>query len=86
MVVIIQSGVASCRVSGAIEAWTWGTSWEGVKAICSLEDGDLARLFVRVADLLRQISVCEHVEPGLRSTAKAARYRIYREPIRDVLA
>lgn len=73
-------------MSGAIEAWTWGTSWEGVKAICTLEDGDLARLFVRVADLLRQISMCEHADVALRGTARAALQRIYREPIKDVLA
>ena len=81
-----RAAEAWCRVSGAIEAWTWGTSWESVKAICELEDGDLARLFVRVADLLRQISMCEHVDATLRSTADAARRAIYRQPIKDVLA
>jgi superfamily II RNA helicase len=70
-------------MSGIMEAWTWGATWQQLQQLCTVDDGDIARLFMRVADLLRQIQMCEHVDEELRKTAEAAHSRVYREPVRD---
>jgi superfamily II RNA helicase len=68
-----------------VEAWVWSASWADVTEACTLDDGDTARLLCRVADLLRQIYMADAVEDSLRTTARVAYDRLYRQPIRDLL-
>ena len=74
-----------CRMAGLVEAWTWTVEWDVLKESCDLDDGDLARLLCRVADLLRQISAASSVKDSVRATARIAYKRIYRQPICDLL-
>jgi len=59
--------------------------WSELTAASALDDGDIARLLSRVADLLKQVAACEHVDAGLRATARQAYKRVYRQPICDLL-
>ena len=44
------------RLSGLVEAWASGVSWEQLMADCAgLDDGDVARLLTRTMDMLRQV-------------------------------
>ena len=45
-----------------MEAWVGGGSWAQVTQDCSLDQGDVARLLSRTADLLRQV---RRLGPGL---------------------
>ncbi len=51
----------------------------------NLDDGDIARLLSRVADVLRQITWCDALLPELRNNARRARKAIDRPPISDPL-
>lgn len=42
-------------LSGLVEAWAGGVSWADVMADTSLDDGDMARLLARTADMLKQV-------------------------------
>ena len=52
---------------------------------CSLDDGDVARLLTRTADLLRQVACCEHLLPPLRAAARRAKAGMERSPISDLV-
>ena len=73
-------------MSGLVEAWVWAQPWEDIKNAADLDDGDVARLFCRVADVLRQIGGNDSVAPPLRTSAKNAHAQLYRPPICDLLA
>ena len=68
-----------------MEAWTSGATWEQAMADSNLDDGDIARLLSRVADVLRQITWCDALLPELRNNARRARKAIDRPPISDPL-
>lgn len=72
-------------MAGLVEAWTWKVEWDVLKEACDLDDGDCARLLCRVADLLRQIAAASSVKDDIRTTARVAYKRIYRQPICDLL-
>lgn len=40
---------------GLVEAWAAGASWQEVMADTDLDDGDMARLLARTADMLKQV-------------------------------
>jgi superfamily II RNA helicase len=83
---VVQSDSAGiCRLVGVVEAWVWETPWEEVQASTSLDDGDTARLFSRIADMLRQIRDADSVDSALRATAASAHDRVYRNPVCDLL-
>jgi hypothetical protein len=44
-----------CCPVGLVEAWAGGASWQDVMADTSLDDGDMARLLARTADMLKQV-------------------------------
>ena len=44
------------RLAGLVEAWAAGATWTQIMDDSTLDDGDVARLLMRVADLLRQVS------------------------------
>lgn len=73
------------RYAGAVEAWVWSIEWEALREASTMDDGDIARLLSRVADLLRQIANASAVGEQLRATARTALKRVYRQPICDML-
>ena len=69
-----------------VEAWVWGTPWTEIKSATNLDDGDTARLFCRIADLLRDIRESDAVALPLRAAAEEAHEKMYRAPVCDLLA
>jgi superfamily II RNA helicase len=43
---------------GLVEAWAGGASWQEIMADTSIDDGDMARLLARTADMLKQVRLC----------------------------
>lgn len=73
------------RLSGLVEAWVGGGSWEQVTKDCSLDQGDTARLLSRTADLLRQVMHCSELLPDMRNAARRAAKSMDRPPISDLV-
>ena len=69
------------RPSVAIFAWARGESWENVREIAEIEEGDLAMLILRTADNLRHIRNLKHVFPEAATSAAEAIDKILREPV-----
>lgn len=45
-----------CAVlTGLVEAWAGGASWQEIMIDTSIDDGDMARLLARTADMLKQV-------------------------------
>jgi superfamily II RNA helicase len=40
---------------GLVEAWAGGASWQEIMQDTSIDDGDMARLLARTADMLKQV-------------------------------
>lgn len=74
------------RFSGLVEAWVAGAGWFEVTEDTSLDEGDLARLLGRTADLLRQITFISHLLPDLRDSAQKALKAMNRSPISELVA
>lgn len=51
----------------------------------TLEDGDIARLLIRTADMLRQVMHNDALLPDLRETAKIAFKGMDRKPVADMV-
>jgi DSHCT (NUC185) domain len=86
--VLSYFGVMYCRersCAGVVESWAAGNSWDQVVKDCTLDDGDVARLLSRTADLLKQARHCPALLPSLRDTARRAVKAMTRKPIRDLL-
>jgi len=61
--------------------WAQGLSWDQVREISGMDEGDLAMIILRTADHLRQIeSLCE-THPRLAATAGEAIRLLLREPV-----
>ncbi|KAK9821280.1 hypothetical protein WJX74_008477 [Apatococcus lobatus] len=73
------------RLAGLVEAWANGAAWKQIMQDCNLDDGDVARLFSRTADLLRQAAHCPGIEPDLRRAARRAMRDLDRPPISDLV-
>ncbi|PSC72530.1 DEAD-box ATP-dependent RNA helicase chloroplastic isoform B [Micractinium conductrix] len=81
----VQSPIAvDLRLAGLVEAWASGCSWEEVMQDCSLDDGDVARLLTRTADMARQVAYCDTLLPPLRRAARQAMAAMDRKPISDL--
>lgn len=50
-----QSMALSLWLVGLVEAWAGGASWQEIMADTSIDDGDMARLLARTADMLKQV-------------------------------
>ncbi|MDR3567084.1 MAG: DEAD/DEAH box helicase [Syntrophobacteraceae bacterium] len=61
--------------------WAKGLSWEQVREISGMDEGDLAMIILRTADHLRQIEALFETHPGLAATAADAIDLLLREPI-----
>ena len=78
-------GVRMCCAAGLVEAWANGAAWTQIMQDCSLDDGDVARLFSRTADILRQAAHCPGLDPELRKSARRAMRDLDRPPISDLV-
>ena len=67
------------------EQWASGVSWSQIKTDTSLQEGDIARVFKRSAELLAQIPRAPYVSEQLKITAKEAERVVNRPPISDLL-
>ncbi len=61
--------------------WARGESWEKVREISGMDEGDLAMVMLRTADHLRQIEALSETHPRLAASARKAIEKILREPV-----
>ncbi len=61
--------------------WAQGLSWEKVREISEMDEGDLAMIILRTADHLRQIEALAETHPRLAATATQAIRMLLREPV-----
>jgi len=69
------------RPAAAIFAWTIGESWEKIRDLAEMEEGDLVMLILRTADNLRHIRGLRQVFPDAAEAAARAIELILREPV-----
>jgi len=61
--------------------WAQGFSWDHVREISGMDEGDLAMIILRTADHLRQIEALCETHPRLAATAAEAIGLLLREPV-----
>lgn len=61
--------------------WALGHSWDDVREIAGMDEGDLAMVILRTADHLRQIESLTDTHPRLAASARQAIDIILREPV-----
>ncbi len=61
--------------------WAKGESWNVVKNLTSIDEGDLTMVILRTADHLRQVESLSETHPHLAASAREAIERILREPV-----
>ncbi|GLI36487.1 DEAD/DEAH box helicase [Desulforhabdus amnigena] len=61
--------------------WALGHTWEEVREISSMDEGDLAMVILRTAEHLRQIESLTDTHPRLAASARRAIDLILREPV-----
>ena len=61
--------------------WARGMSWEEIRELAQMDEGDLAMVILRTADHLRQIESLSETHPRLAASATRAIERILREPV-----
>jgi hypothetical protein len=61
--------------------WAKGASWEQVREVSGMDEGDLAMVILRTADHLRQIESLLDTHPALAVSARRAIDLILREPV-----
>ena len=61
--------------------WAQGLSWEQVREISGMDEGDLAMIILRTADHLRQIEALSQTHPQLAASAEQAIRLLLREPV-----
>lgn len=61
--------------------WARGLSWDEVREISGMDEGDLAMIVLRTADHLRQIEALGETHPRLAATAREAIRLLLREPV-----
>ena len=76
--------VIDVRLAGLAEQWAEGCAWGELLDLCSLEDGDLARLLNRTMDVLNQVRGIEELPRELRGAAREAARACDRQPISDL--
>jgi superfamily II RNA helicase len=72
-------------LAALLEQWASGVSWSQIRGDTSLQEGDIARVFKRTAELLAQIPRAPHVSERLKKTAKEAERIVNRPPISDLI-
>lgn len=64
-----------------VSHWARGATWESVREISGMDEGDLAMVILRTADHLRQIESLSETHPRLAQSARRAIELILREPV-----
>eukprot|EP01025_Chloroclados_australasicus_P031869 TRINITY_DN3226_c0_g3_i1.p1 TRINITY_DN3226_c0_g3~~TRINITY_DN3226_c0_g3_i1.p1 ORF type:complete len:1131 (-),score=184.04 TRINITY_DN3226_c0_g3_i1:275-3667(-) len=72
------------QVCGIVEAWARGQTWEALVEGCDLDEGDLARLLMRIIDFLKQVVYIDQVWEGVRANCKLALMDMDRAPVSEV--
>ncbi len=72
-------------LSGLVEQWALGATWEEICRLTSLDEGDLVRLMRRTLDLLSQIPYISLLPSSLRQNVERAAMLIDRFPVQDLL-
>ena len=74
----------SFEIAALVESWASGTSWEQIRRDTTLDEGDLARILRRTAELLAQIPRAPHLPESMKAAAKKANDIVNRPPISDL--
>ncbi len=64
-----------------LHQWALGQSWDEVREVSGMAEGDLAMVILRTADHLRQIESLTETHPRLADSARKAIDLILREPV-----
>lgn len=70
-------------LTGLVAAWARGSSWDGLMAKTSLDEGDVVRVLRRTMDVLAQIPHCPGLKEPLRRNARRAHAALNRFPVRE---
>jgi superfamily II RNA helicase len=71
-------------VAALVEAWAAGSSWDQVRGDTNLDEGDIARVFRRTAELLAQVPRTRTIPAETRRAAAKAATLVLRPPITDL--
>ena len=71
------------ELTGLVAAWARGSSWDGLMAKTSLDEGDVVRVMRRTMDVLAQIPHCPGLKEPLRRTARRAHAALNRFPVKE---
>ncbi|MYI88546.1 MAG: DEAD/DEAH box helicase, partial [Synechococcus sp. SB0672_bin_10] len=71
------------ELTGLVAAWARGSSWDGIMAKTSLDEGDVVRVVRRTMDVLAQIPHCPGLNEPLRRNARRAHGSLNRFPVRE---
>lgn len=75
--------VYNAAIAGLAEAWADGVAWESLLSKTSLAEGDIVRSMRRTADILRQWSRLEFLDPAVADSAYEAWKAISRDPVKE---
>ena len=76
--------LAPSTVAALVEAWAAGSSWDQVRRDTNLDEGDIARVFRRTAELLAQVPRAREIPAETRRAAAKAATLVLRPPITDL--
>ena len=64
-----------------MEQWVQDTPWEDIAKQVDSSEGDIVRIFKRVVDVLRQLTILPNLSEELKANAKIAIQVILKEPV-----
>lgn len=64
-----------------IEQWVQNTPWEDISKQVESSEGDIVRIFKRVVDVLRQLTILPKISDTLKNNAREAMAGILKEPV-----
>ena len=64
-----------------MEQWVLETPWEDIAKQVDSSEGDIVRIFKRVVDVLRQLTILPNLSEELKDNAKIAIKAILKEPV-----
>ena len=64
-----------------MEQWVQDTPWEDIAKQVDSSEGDIVRIFKRVVDVLRQLTILPNLSEELKANAKIAIQCILKEPV-----
>ena len=64
-----------------IEQWIQNASWEDISKQIDSSEGDIVRIFKRVVDVLRQLTIIPNIDEELKQKARDAINAILKEPV-----